>query len=183
MFGNLTYSKKSWLTLGVFLFVMVLAYKVSFHRTFDLKAEIREKEQKLNSLKEKEKELPFIKAKMALIEESYVNDSVSVREKLTAYISDYAENTGSLVTEIPKYSKYKKSNLNVQTNIFTIKGNFNDLVVLIKELESKFKVSAKIMSARFFSIKDMQTKRKNLYLTLVTQSFNEVELKNNANEE
>lgn len=182
MWDKLTYSRKTSVILIGFILIMIFGYKLSFYMTFELRSEIKQKEEKLTWLKDREKELPFIRSKMALIEEAYTNDSISIRDKLTAYISDFAENSGSVVTEIPEYSEYRNANLNIQTNVFTIKGQFNELVRLIYELESKFKVTAKIMSARFFSIKDMQTKRKNLYLTLVTQSFNEIELKTKTNE-
>lgn len=178
MWAKLTYSKKGLVILVGFAVFMILAYKMSFSKTFELKKEIGEKEKKIAWLKEKEKEIPFLKAKMKLIEEAYSNDSTSIRDKLTAYISDFAETNGCLVTEIPSYTAYKSEDLNIQTNIFTIKGRFNELLSLLMAVETKFKVTAKLMSARFFSVKDMQTKKKNLYLTLVTQSFNQEEIKN-----
>jgi hypothetical protein len=178
MWAKLTYSKKSLAIVVGFILFMVFGYKLSFVKTFELKKEIGEKERKIAWLKAKEKEIPFLKAKMQLIEEAYSNDSTSIRDKLTAYISDFAENNNCLVTEIPSYTAYKSENLNIQTNIFTVKGKFNDLLSLLMAVETKFKISAKLMSARFFSVKDMQTKRKSLYLTLVTQSFNQQEPKN-----
>lgn len=177
MWAKLTYSKKSLAILLGFVLFMIMGYKLSFVKTFEVKKEIEEKEAKIAWLKEKEKEIPFLKAKMQLIEEAYTNDSTSIRDKLTAYISDFAENNSCLVTEIPSYTAYKSENLNIQTNIFTVKGRFNDLLSLLMAVETKFKITAKLMSARFFSVKEMQTKRKNLYLTLVTQSFNQQEKK------
>jgi hypothetical protein len=178
MWSKLTYDNK---VIGVciaFLLFLVIGYKLSFHNTIELKNEIKEKEKKIAWLKEKETEIPFLKSKMALIEEAYNGDSISIRDKLTAFISDFADNNACLVTEIPSYSSYKNGNLNIQTNSFTIRGSFNDLLSLLMAIENKFKVTAKVMSARFFSIKDMQSKRKNLYLTLVTQSFNQLEKTN-----
>ncbi len=182
MWTKLTYSKKSLAIVVGFVIFMILAYKLSFAKTFELKKEIAEKESKIAWLKAKEKEIPFLKSKMELIEVVYSNDSTSIRDKLTAYISDFAENNNCLVTEIPSYTMYKSENLNIQTNIFTIKGRFNDLLSLLMDVETRFKITAKLMSARFFSIKDMQTKRKNLYLTLVTQSFNQEESKTMSHE-
>jgi hypothetical protein len=175
MFDKLTYSKKVFaLGLG-FAFFLILAYQFSFAETLETKSQIKSKEEKIAWLKEKEKDIPFLKAKMAEVEQAYNdNDSTSIRDKLTAYISDFAENNNCLVTEIPLSSEYKNAHLSVETNIFTVRGPFKELLKLEYELEGKFKLIAKIMSARFFSVKDMQTKRKNLYLTIVTQSFNEV---------
>lgn len=175
MFDKLTYQKKSFLYLGVFVVFLIIGYKFSFSKTFSVVGEISEKEEKLSWLKEKESQLPFLKAQMTLLEEAYSKDSTSIRDQLTAFISDYAENNSCIVTEIPSFSSYASENLNIQTNTFTVKGRFNELASLLLAIERKFKVSAKVMSARYYSVKDMQTKRKNLYLTLVTQSFNQTE--------
>lgn len=174
MSDRFNYKQKSQLLLiGLILFLFI-GYKFSFSDTFVLKDQITEKEQKLAWLKGKEKELPLLKAKMAEFEKAYSkSDSTSVRDKLTAYISDFAETNNCLVTEIPVNSSFKNDNLRVQTNTFTIKGNFNNLLSLLHKLENDYKYVAKIMSSKFFSIRDMHTKKKNLFLTIITQSFDQ----------
>lgn len=172
MFAKLSYTKRCYLLLAGLLFFFYAGYKFSFADTFVLKAEIAEKEQKLIWLKEKEKELPALKAKMAEFEKAYAkDDSLAVRDKLTAYISEFAEQNGCLVTEIPTNSSFKNDNLKVQTNTFIIKGNFNKLLTLLNTLETEHKYLAKIMSAQFYTITDMQARKKNLFLTIITQSF------------
>jgi len=133
---------------------------------------IDQNETKLTWLIEKEKELPVLQKRMQEFEREYsVNDSISVRDKLTAYISDYAEKNKILVVEIPNNSFYKGTNLNVQTNSFTIKGNFKLLLVLLSELEKNFRYISKVMSARFYTTRENQNKSTALYLTVITQSF------------
>ncbi len=172
MFDKLNYNKKSYLLLAGLVLFFIIGYQFSFSDTFTLMSDIDEKTEKLKWLKDKEKELPALKAKMAEFEKAYSkNDSSSVRDKLTAYISDYAENNDCLVTEIPLNSSFKNDNLKVQTNTFTIKGNFHNLLSLLYKLENDYKYVAKIMSAKFYTVKDLQQKKKNLYLTLITQSF------------
>ncbi|PBQ34754.1 hypothetical protein CNR22_24255 [Sphingobacteriaceae bacterium] len=172
MFENSTYTKKCYLLFGGLFLFFVLGYRMSFSDTFSLVDEIAAKEKKLSWLKDKERELPALKSKMEEFERAYAKgDSTAVRDKLTAYISDFAEKNSCLVTEIPLNSSFKNDNLNVQTNTFTIKGNFYSLLSLLHKMENDYKYVSKIMSARFFSVKDLQTKRKNLYLTLITQSF------------
>ncbi|MBK7816343.1 MAG: hypothetical protein IPJ60_01600 [Sphingobacteriaceae bacterium] len=149
-----------------------VGYQFSFSDTFALQDQIKEKEEKLAWLKEKEKELPLLKAKMEEFEKAYSkNDSLAVRDKLTAYISEFAEQNECLVTEIPNNSSFSNDDLNVQTNTFTIKGDFNNLLTLLNTLETKHKYIAKIMSARFYTVSDMQAKKKSLFLTIITQSF------------
>ena len=157
-----------------FTLFLIIAYQLSFSETLRNRYEIKEKETKISWLKEKEKEIPFLKSKIELVEKAYKEgDSSSVRDKLTAFISDFSENNDCIVTEIPISSSYSNGSINVETNSFTIKGRFNSLLKLQSEIEKEFKLSAKIMSAHFFSIKENQTKRKNLYLTVITQSFSE----------
>ena len=172
MLDTLKYKQKCYLLFAGLLLFLFIGYRFSFSDTFTLVSEIKAKEQKLAWLKEKEKELPALQAKMAEFERAYSKgDSIAVRDKLTAYISDFAEKNNCLVTEIPVNSSFKNDNLNVQTNTFTIKGNFNNLLLLLNRLENDYKYVSKIMSARFFSLRDMQSKKKTLYLTMVTQSF------------
>lgn len=172
MFDKFSYKQKCYGLFTVFLLFLMLGYRISFSDTVELLTEINDKEKKLIWLKEKEKELPALKIKMAEFGKAYSNnDSSSVRDKLTAYISDFAEKNHCLVTEIPLNSFFKNDRLRVQTNTFTVRGTFPELLSLLYNLEKDFKYASKIMSAKFFIVKDIQTKRKNLYLTLVTQSF------------
>lgn len=172
MFERLNYKQKCYLLFAGLVLFFIIGYQFSFSDTFTVMNEITEKQDKLKWLKEKEKELPALKAKMAEFERAYSkNDSMAVRDKLTAYISDFAENNECLVTEIPVNSSFKNDNLKVQTNTFTVRGNFHNLLSLLYKLEGEYKYVAKIMSAKFYTLKDLQTKRKNLYLTMVTQSF------------
>ncbi len=174
MWTKLTYPKKCLAMLGSFLLFMLLAYKFSFSDTFSILKEIKEKESKIAWLKQKELEMPVLKEKMASVEGSYSeNDTVSVRDKLTAYISDFAENNDCMVTEIPLLNSFKNNNLMVETNSFTVKGNFKDLLRLEHSVENKFRIQARVMSVKYFALKDPQTKRKNLYVTIITQSFNQ----------
>jgi hypothetical protein len=172
MLEKLDYKQKCYLLFGGLVLFFIIGYQFSFSDTFKLVSDIQAKVEKLHWLKEKEKELPVLKSKMAEFERAYSKgDSTAVRDKLTAYISDFAEKNNCLVTEIPLNSSFKNDKLNVQTNTFTVKGNFYNLLALLHKLENEYKYVSKIMSARFFSIKDLQTKRKNLYLTMITQSF------------
>jgi hypothetical protein len=172
MLNKLSYSQKCYLLLTALALFIIVGYKISFSDTFLLVSEIKEKEQKLEWLKDKEKELPSLKAKMEEFEKAYSKgDSTAVRDKLTAFISDFAEKNYCLVTEIPLNSSFKSDNLKVQTNTFTVKGSYNNLLSLLFRLENEYKYVSKIMSAKFFTIREAQTKSKNLYLTIITQSF------------
>lgn len=173
MLSKFTYPQKCALVLGGFAMFLLVAWKLAFSNTLALGAEIKKQEDKISWLKEKEKEIPFLKAKMDLIGKAGDNDSLPVRDRLTAYISDFAENNGCVVTEIPSFTAYKANGMQVQTNIFTIRGRFIPLLQLVQELEGRFRTSARLMSLRFNTVRDLQNKKKNLYLTLITQSFNQ----------
>ena len=172
MIQNLTYSKKVYLILGVSMLCLIIAYKVAFSKTITLFRDTKTKTEKLEWLKEKEKDIPYLQTQMALLDKAYNSgDSSSIRDQLTAFISDFAERNDAMVTEIPEKSFYSKTNLNVQTNKFIIKGNFKNLVLLLNAVEKQYTYTAKVVSAKFYSIKDLQTKKTNLYMALITQSF------------
>lgn len=172
MLDKLDYTKKCYLLFAGLVLFFYLGYKFSFADTFVMADEITEKEEKLLWLKEKEKELPALREKMSEFEKVYAkSDSGSVRDKLTAYISEFADQNSCLVTEIPTNSSFKNDDLKIQTNTFTIKGGYIDLIRLLNLLETNYKFTAKIMSAQFYSIVDLQAKKRSLYLTIITQSF------------
>jgi hypothetical protein len=172
MFKSLTYKTKLSLLLVGFLMVLVLGYNYSFSDTFKLMDGIEISESRLQWLKEKEREIPAIQESMQAFEKEFTSkDSLPVRDNLTAYISDYAEKNNCLVTEIPGNSFYKNNSLKVQTNVFTIKGTYRNLVLLLNLLEEKFTFMSKVMSARFYGITNPQNKRVELFLTIITQSF------------
>ena len=179
MLVSLSYKKKCVSVFAVFVSFIILAYQLSFKETLQHRSEISLKQDKINNLRDKEKEIPFLRSKMNLIENAYKkNDSTAIRDKLTEFISGFAENNSCIVTEIPSSSSYVNGNLRIETNTFTIKGGFHSLLSLQYALEKEFKLLARIMSVRFYSIRENQTKRKNLYLTLITQSFTQIENKN-----
>lgn len=176
MFNNLTYPKKIAIIFGGFVLFIILAYRFSFSKTIKLYKETKEKQEKLVWLKEKEKEIPMLQSQMTLLDKAYnSSDSSSIRDQLTAFISDYAEQNNCVVTEIPEKSFYSSSQLNIQTNKFVIKGSYKTLLQLMLNVETQYNYTAKVVSAKFHSIKDLQTKQTNLYLTLITQSFRQHE--------
>lgn len=169
---GLNYNKKCYVLLGGLFLFFILGYQFSFSDTLQLKEDIAEKEKKLEWLKEKEKELPQLEAKLREFEASYSKaDSLGVRDRLTAFISEFAEKNMCLVTEIPTNSSFMGDKLKVQTNTFTVKGVYKNLLKLLYALEYEKKYLAKVMSARFYTVKELQGKSKQLYLTIITQSF------------
>src|ERR1700741_3104335 len=110
MWNKLTYKKKVYTILGVFILFMLMAYNIVFSRTFKLYKETSASKQKLSWLKEKEKEIPALQSQMNLLDKAYnTADSSSIRDQLTAFISDFAEQNNCIVTEIPEKSFYSKS--------------------------------------------------------------------------
>lgn len=176
MWQTLTYSKKVYAITVGFVVIMVLAYAIVFSKTVSLFKETKIKKEKLVWLKEKEKEIPLLQSQMALLDKAYnSSDSSSIRDQLTAFISDFAEQHECVVTEIPEKSFYSSSQLNIQTNKFVIKGKYNQLLQLLNAVEINYNYTAKVVSVKYYSIKDLQTKQTNLYLAMITQSFRQHE--------
>jgi hypothetical protein len=179
MWQELTYSKKTAAIFGGFLLFLILAYVLSYSKTISLFKDAKIKQEKLMWLKEKEKEIPVLQSQMALLDKAYnSSDSSSIRDQLTAFISDFAEEHDCVVTEIPEKSFYSSSQLNIQSNKFVVKGRYNSLLQLMLNVETHYNYTAKVVSAKFQSIQDLQTKQTHLYLTLITQSFRQHEKTN-----
>jgi hypothetical protein len=165
---------RSYILLIGFVVFLITIYKLSIIETIILVQAINEKNQKLIWLKEKEQELPFLKKRMEELElANTTSDSTSARDKLTKSISEFADNNNCLVTEIPKSYLYDNNSLYIQTNSFTVKGNFHNLLSLLYLMETKFNYVAKIVSAKFTTSAEIATKKKKLYLTFITQSYDQ----------
>lgn len=171
MMKNFTYTKKCYLLFAGFLLFIIMAWKFSVSETFRHRSEIGEKEGRIQLLQNKEKDIPNLEYKVRQMETICKDaDSVSVRDKLTAYISDFAENNNCVVTEIPGADIFNTKGNSIHTNSFTIRGNFKALLRLEQLVEQRFRTDAMIMSVRYFTLKNSQKKKKELYLTLITQS-------------
>ena len=176
MWQNLTYPKKVYAITGGFVLTLLLAYVLVFSRTVSLFGETKLKQEKLVWLKEKEKEIPLLQSQMALLDKAYnSSDSSSIRDQLTAFISDFAEQHDCVVTEIPQKAFYASSQLNIQTNKFVVKGKYHQLLQLLDAVENNYNYTAKVVSVKYYSVKDLQTKQTNLYLAMITQSFRQHE--------
>lgn len=172
MWNKLSYHRKVYATIVVFFILLILAYNLVFFKTIALFSEIKNKQEKLNWLKNKEKEIPLLQAQMNLINKAYSSsDSSSIRNQLTAFISDFSEKNDCIVTEIPENKYYEASQLNIQTNKFEVNGRFKNLLILLQEIEIQYNYKAKVVSAKFYSVKDVQSKQTRLYLSIITQTF------------
>jgi len=174
MLSQLTYINKCYAIILIFVGFIVLGYKLSFADTFVLISELSQKKTELETLQHQEKEIPEMKSALEELNKfNNTNDTVSPRDKLTHFISNFSENNSCIVTEIPNQSIYKDKDLIIETNVFIIKGNFHNLIKLLNELEIKFRHIAKIMSGKFYISRDLTNKKTNLYLNVVAQSFNQ----------
>ena len=169
---SLTYKKKCYLMFALLLAFFIVAYKFSFSQTLDNRKESSEKEKKIAFFKTREKEIPVLKKKLAHIEQLVKNSHAApVRDRLTAFISAYAENNDCTVMEIPHAEFYKSAGNFIETNTFAIRGRFKTLLSLEHLLEKTFKSTARIMSVRYQALSNHRKKTKELYLTIITQSF------------
>lgn len=171
-FEELSYEKKYYLLgAGIVLFFF-FGYRLSFKDTISVYKDIQVKKERLKWLTEKEQEIPKIREKMKHVEMVYAKqDSVAIRDRLTAFISSYAEKNRCTVVEIPANTLFENQNMNVQTNIFTLKGRFIDLLPVVYQLETEFRFISKIMSVKFYVSKDLHSKKRVLFLTIFTQAF------------
>lgn len=179
MWQNLTYPKKIYAIVAGFVLIMLLAYLIVFSKTIALFKDTKVKQEKLTWLKEKEKEIPLLQSQMALLDKAYNSgDSSSIRDQLTAFISDFAEQHECVVTEIPQKTLYASSELNIQTNKFVVRGKYHQLLQLLDAVETNYNYTAKVVSVKYYSTKDLQTKQTNLFLAMITQSFRQHEPSN-----
>lgn len=171
-FKELSYKKKKLLLAVCCIFVAAFGYEFLFSEIMYLNREVESKEEKIQWLSDKESELPLLKLKMQEFEKIYhTTDTSEIRAQLMAYIANYTETGNCILVSMPKPAVFAGSNLIVQTNSFTLTGDFKSLLQLLSQIEKHFQFLARIVSAKFYTQKTGTEKMPSLYLAVVTQSF------------
>lgn len=92
-----------------------------------------------------------------------------VQQALLGIASAWCQEKGVLLREFPQTIFSEEKDLRIETNVFTVEGDFKKLLGLVYELEQKQKVG-KLASVNFQMRKDPKTKTKNLTVTIYVQN-------------
>ena len=179
MLKNLTNKQKSILLLvGIFLTVLV-SYNLAFKKTFTLKSQCKETEQKLNYLNNAPQRISQIKAKIDNIDRKVGKnrDYPDTEEYLLEKISELCHKRDVIFTEFPGHHSITGNEYTIETYQMILQGRYTQLLLVLYELEKSFTLG-KIASVEFFTKKIIRSGKMKLNMKLIVQS-----IKLNENEE
>lgn len=173
MLESLTYKKKNQLLIVIAIFLGLLIYFVSIKRTIsafkDYSKNIKLYETASNSpvlLKQLHSEVDDINAKLRA--QNSVGEQYS--EKLIELITNYCQSTNSILKEFPKTEIAQKDDLVIETNKFTLAGDYITLLKFVYLLEQKNRLG-KIVSVNYSIKKDYKSNGKILTVTIYLQNI------------
>lgn len=173
MFKNLTYKKKNkLLVLGALLLIAII-YLFGIKKTILAYQNYSQNDEQLTyaanaptMLMQIEKEILNINSKIGTKKSGEQNNS----EKLIELVTHYCKTNNVVLREFPKLESAEQGDLVIETNRFTVAGNFISLLKLVYNLEQQNKLG-KIASVNYKTQKDFKTKEMILTATIYLQNI------------
>jgi hypothetical protein len=173
MFQNISFQRKYQLLLLVSGLLMLCIYQFAISKTVDLYRRNNELNAKLAEAVNTPQQVDAIHKRLKALDKlipSRKTDSVgSVHDTLLSVLSQYCKENSVLLKSFPETSTYEEGSFEIETNSFTLQGNFIPLLRLVYLLEQKERIG-KISSLNFQSAKDYDSKRTVLPLTVYLQT-------------
>jgi len=172
-FNSPTYREKLMLSIAGFLFLSILAYKQSIKGTLVIYKECERLESELSMQNEIEDQINFYQN--ALQNQNMFagiknTDDRLLQKVLLDEIAAYCKGKPIELSNYKVPHLYGEEKFSVNTQIFTVKGDYQSLLKLIYYLERNFDLS-RISSVSFYRQKDRKTGKNNLYATIYLQKI------------
>lgn len=173
MFANLTYKKKNQLLIIGAILSFFLIYNLGIKKTILAHDTYEEAQSKIviasNApvmVTKLEKELSQIDLKIG----SQNNNVIDPAQGLLGLITDYCQSNNIVLREFPASVETEQKNLVIETNQFTVEGNFSKLINLVYILEQKKKLG-KVSSVHYQFKKDQKSRELVLTATVYIQNI------------
>jgi len=173
MLDTISYQKKNKLLLIVIGLAVVLIYFLSIKKTITTYLSYSENFKQLELASnaplmagQMDKELLEINSKLG----SQNVDGPNYSEKLLELVTRYCQDNNIVLREFPEINTAEKDDLLIETNRFTISGNYSALLKLVYILEQKNKLG-KIAAVNYKTQKDFKTKETVLTATVYLQNI------------
>jgi hypothetical protein len=169
MFENITYKKKFFVAIGVFILLVLACYKKTFKHTLAAKQELNEVESKRANMESVHSELFYVKNEISSIDAAIGGHSVKpeqVQKKLLNFISGKDVN----ITSIEDVHVFSDEQFIIYTNQIIVEGTYSKLTTALYDIEKRFNDS-RVASVNFYIQKDYKRNTDKLYLKLILQNY------------
>ena len=177
MFKDLNSALKLKLLGGGVLLSLLLVYFLAIRDTLNIRSDCKVKKIKLTESKRLDEKIGALRNQIKTLDIQIGNQpdtTKKVIDLLLDYVTEYCSNSGCQIKEIPTSAKALSNGYEVETYFVTLSGPYNDLLNLVYILEQKKKTGGHIASLLFSVLKNNNTKKQELLLTLYVQHFKKV---------
>jgi hypothetical protein len=177
MFSKITYKIKYKLFLALLALSTLLIYKTAIAKTISLYFQNKELAIKIEEASNAPERAQLLKQKLysmdKFIQSSQSDTSQNVHDLLLESISSYCKEKKIILKSFPETFSATKGEFDLQTHIFSIQGNFSNLLNLLYLLEQKWR-TGKVSSVNFQCSKDIDSKQKTLISTVYLQNVKKI---------
>jgi hypothetical protein len=171
MQNSFTYKQKFFGMVIGFVILLLASYKKTYKHVFEAKSQLSLVNEKLQNGDNSYNEVFFLKNEIKSLDNiigGQTKNPNEVQEMILDFISESSKDIN--ISSIQDTHILNDSEFRIYTNVLTIEGSYFDLVPMLYNIEQEFMVS-KVVSAKFFSIKNYRTNSKRLYLELIFQNY------------
>ena len=176
MFKNLTYKKKNqFLLIGSVLFFFI-AYYLALGKTVSLYRDCSSMKEQLTSLADAPGRSAALRKELADMDQKLGGRQLSdtnTQQVLLNVITNYCQSNKTILREFPKAISKRENDYMVETNFFTVEGNFVKLLNLVYLLEQKERIG-RLASVLFQAKEDVRTKILSLTATIYVQNVKKI---------
>ncbi|MBN8696059.1 MAG: hypothetical protein J0L87_05980 [Bacteroidetes bacterium] len=173
MYKQITFKIKNKLLVFISVLFFIIIYFVSIKRTISAYNEYEKNVERFEIasnaplvVSQLQTELDEINSK--LVFQNSEGDHKS--EKLIELITNYCQNSDAILKEFPETEIAQKDDLLIETNKFTLAGDFITLLKFVYLLEQKNRLG-KITSVNYLTKKDFKSNRNALTVTIYLQNI------------
>jgi hypothetical protein len=170
---DLTYKKKNIILLLIAALVAFLVYSFGIKKTIAVYTEYTANKNKMEQAvnapvmaDQLEKELIGMGTKIG----NHNTHEENIDEALLSFITNYCQTNHAVLREFPSTTVNEDGDLSIETNRFTIGGNFYTLINIVYLLEQKYHLG-KIASVNYQLKKDFKTQEMQLTANVFLQNI------------
>ena len=171
MFNTVSYKRKFIAVLIGFIIMLLAAYKKNFKHIFEIRHQINNLDEKLNTVDGSYNQIFFLKNEIVQLND-LIGGQTKAPELVQQLILDFITNTGLKINihDIEDTHIFDDDEFSVYTNVLDIEGDYTTLLQLLYQIEKDFKAS-KVVSSEFYTEKNYRYNSKKLFLKLILQNY------------
>jgi len=172
IWNNLTYLQKTIAFAVLALLLAILGYTQKIAPTLELKTQLAEIEE-LSNNETLDEEINLLKTQLHYLNKIMGKDRKdleSINREILNYVSLYSDSTQVKLVQMPRAHKFTEAGFTIYTHVILIQGTFSELLPLTHFFETETS-GMKLASVRYYTKKNLKTKRNQLFAELYIQSY------------